>query len=365
MRIKKICHYVLRDYRAHVVDVDADRNQEANDKDRFNNYVAFVSLLHHAKQKKIYCGLTAYNTDILATFDLKKKTLQSLEYQRISEPFEVKIHRSLALASDGTVYGATSCLHRADKRLQAPGGSIFRVRPGSNTPEKLAVPVKHEYIQTITLDEQRQIIYGQTWPCLVFFVYHIDTGEVEDYGYVGSIAHISAIDDSGCLWSTWDIFDHNLFKYDPEQHKITFFHHTLPNCKDEVKIPGISPIDSMVNGGDGYLYIGTLGGILCRLDPKTAEVTYLGKPIPPRRIPGLVVWDDSLLLGVAGDKGETVIFAYDRKAKAFHAGPLIDSETGLKLYRPHDLVFVNNLAYVAETDVPGRSGYLWECEIEN
>ncbi len=31
----------------------------------------------------------------------------------------------------------------------------------------------------------------------------------------------------------------------------------------------------------------------------------------------------------------------------------------------HDIRLMDeNLAYVAETDVPNRSGYLWECELE-
>ena len=41
------------------------------------------------------------------------------------------------------------------------------------------------------------------------------------------------------------------------------------------------------------------------------------------------------------------------------------AEDGLTLYRPHDLAISgDNTIYVAETDVPERSGYLWECEVE-
>ena len=43
-------------------------------------------------------------------------------------------------------------------------------------------------------------------------------------------------------------------------------------------------------------------------------------------------------MGVAGDDAGTSIFAYDRKTGAFHVlGAMIDSQSGLKLYRPHDL----------------------------
>ena len=95
-------------------------------------------------------------------------------------------------------------------------------------------------------------------------------------------------------------------------------------------------------------------------------MAYLGKPSPSRRLPGLIVWKDSLLLGCSGDEEGGNVFAYDRQTNAFHQlGPIVDSDTGLKLYRVHDIRLMNdNQAYVAETDVPKRSGHLWECELD-
>ena len=367
MRIKRVRHYVLRDYRG-AVGSDATELGPDQEQERFHNHIAFVSLLFHPQEQKLYCGLTSADTDILTKFNPETKQFEKLDYTAVGEPFEVKVHRSLELASDGTVYGATSCLYGLDKRLDAPGGSLFRVKPGQSVPEKIATPIKHDYIQTITLDDRRNLIYGLTYPVFKFFVYHIDTGEVEDYDYVGSITHISAIDDDGCFWSTWDSVNHFLFKYDPDERNITFFPHGLPNARKEANMmyPGAGPVDCMINGGDGYLYIGTTGGSLCRLDPKTAEVTYLGKPAPTTRMPGLIVWHDSLLLGCCGDNEGSCAFAYDRERNSFHyLGPIRDSETELLLFRVHDLRIADrNLAYVAETDVPNRSGYLWECELE-
>ena len=367
MKIKTVRHHILRDYHGKVGS-DATELGPDQEEERLRNHIAFVSLLHHPQEQRLYCGLTAADTNILTKFNPATKQFEELDYTAVSEPFEVKVHRSLELASDGTVYGATSCLYSLDKRTQAPGGSLFRVRPGQSVPEKIANPVRHDYIQTITLDEERKLIYGLTYPVFKFFVYHLDTGEVEDHDYVGSITHISAIDDSGCFWSTWDSVNHFLFKYDPGTRQITFFRHGLPNARQESNMmyPGAGPVDCMINGGDGYIYIGTTGGSLCRLDPETAEVTYLGKPAPTTRLPGLILWHDSLLLGCCGDNEGSCVFAYDRETNAFHyLGPIRDSETGLLLFRVHDLRLVSqDLAYVAETDVPTRSGYLWECELE-
>ena len=42
-----------------------------------------------------------------------------------------------------------------------------------------------------------------------------------------------------------------------------------------------------------------------------------------------------------------------------------DEDGGTLLYRVHDVrKGPDNLIYVGETDVPHRSGYLWECELE-
>jgi hypothetical protein len=305
---------------------------------------------------------------VLHVFDPEARQFRSLGYAAIAEPFEIKVHRSLELASDGTIYGASACLHGLDKRREAPGGALFTYTPKTGKLKKLGVPVPRDYIQTISLDEARGLIYGQTYPVFNFFVYHLDSGATEDFGYLGSITHISAIDDDGCLWGTWDNTQHYLFRYDPAKGDIVYFHHGLPDGASMANImyPGAGPVDTMINGGDGYLYIGTTGGTLVRLDPKTAEVRYLGKPYASRRMPGLKVWREGLLLGIVGDTDLSYVFTYDRERGAFRdLGPIIDSESGRPLYRTHDLAVVEEgRIFIAETDVPGRSGYLWECEVE-
>ena len=367
MRMQRVGHHVLRDYHSTECLTDAAELSQPLDLDRFNNYIAFTCLLPHPNGR-LYCGITCANTDILHCFDPDSKRFETLHYDAVAEPYEVKIHRSLELASDGTIYGASACLFRPDERQKAPGGALFKVEPGANSVAKMGIPLEHDYIQTITLDEKRGLIYGQTYPCFRFFVHNIASGETRDFGYIGSITHVSALDDNGCFWGTWDSQCHWLFKYDPNEDAITWFRHGTPGAKEDSNImyTGAGPVDCMVNGGDGYLYIGTCGGSLCRLDPNTAEVTYLGRPSMTKRLPGLVVWKDSLLLGCSGDEEGGNVFAYDRETNGFHQlGPIMDSQTGLKLFRVHDLRLMNErLAYIAETDVPYHSGYLWECKLE-
>lgn len=359
-------YHILRDVARKQV-LEDDTRAARIDADVINHRVSFVSLLTHP-DGNLYCGCTAYNHDIFCRWDPRAEKFTSLRYQDQAEEFEVKIHRSLELASDGTVYGATAALYTLDKRHKAPGGSIFRFDPKTGKIEKLCIPVPRDYPQTLTLDESRKLLYGMTQPVFKFFVYHLDTGEVENYDYMGSITHISCLDDDGCFWGTWDSVRHYLFKYDPRTRQITYFNHGLPEGAKfaDIMYRGAGPCDCMINGRDGYIYIGTTGGTFCRLDPRTAEVKYLGRPHPTRRLPGLKLLDERRILVCGGDSEGGFLAIYDRKTNGWeHLGELVDPRSGLKLYRAHDLAVSldKKTAYVAETDVPARSGYLWECRI--
>ena len=364
--LENVRYHVLREFREEEGGLVDSLDKKGMAEDRKWNYIALTCLQPSPLGDVLYCGVTNFASDILHAFDLEKKTFRSLGFAELDEPFAIKIHRSLDVGKDGTIYGATACLHDESYRREAPGGMVFRFVPGEEKIEKLVTPSPPDYIQTITLDDERKIVYGFTYPVFKFFAYHIDTGEVEDYDYIGSITHISAIDDAGRFWGTWHHRQHNLFSYDPETRHINWTRNRLPGAEKDAgrMYPGAGPVDVMINGGDGYLYIGSVGGALYRLDPETAEAEYLGKPSPSERMPGLTVWRDGLLLGVTGDEAATNAFVYDREKGSFHnLGPIV-AEDGLPIFRVHDLAVVNDTTlYIAETDVPKRSGYLWEAEI--
>jgi hypothetical protein len=369
MKINNITHHILSDYRgSHLSDLTLDPYElKEKQPDLFNNLMAFTCLLSHP-DGHLYCGITRFNGDIFYRFNVRTKKFESLGYQPVSEIFECKIHRSLELDTDGCIYGASACLHMENRRLEAPGGALFKYDARNGKLEKLAVPVPHDYIQTITLDQKRRLIYGQTYPVFKFFVYHLDNGRVDNFDFVGSISHISALDDRGCFWSTWNGVNHWLYKYDPSTAKINWFRHSLPNAKADANImyPNAGPIDCMINGGDGWLYVGTCGGSLCRIHAETANVEYLGHPAPTRRMPALKNYRDDLILGCCGDEEGGCLFTFNKKTKHFEVlGQIKDSATGQLLYRTHDMAIGGNgNVYVAETDVPTRSSYLWEIEVE-
>ena len=155
------------------------------------------------------------------------------------------------------------------------------------------------------------MIYGMSYPVFNFFAYSIDRKKVVYSQFMQSITHIAAVDDDGGYWGTWG-YGHHLFRYDPKDNAVKFFDHGLPSKCESLMYPHAGPIDSMINGGDGYLYIGSEKCELYRLDPKTAEVTYLAKPFVSNRMPGLLVGSDGLIYGAGGNDDNVRIFSYDR-----------------------------------------------------
>ena len=64
---------------------------------------------------------------------------------QVGEQFDVKIHRSLVYdETDQAIYGATACLHDVSRRLEAPGGKLFRYRPDTRQYEILSTPVPYD-----------------------------------------------------------------------------------------------------------------------------------------------------------------------------------------------------------------------------
>lgn len=336
--------------------------------DWYHNLISFTSLLKMPSRNSILCGLTSFDTDLMYEFFPEDEKFDCLNFTDISEKFEVKIHRSLHLLSDGRVVGATACLHREDQRREASGGRIFIYDPEKKEYDILGTPVKHDYIQTITVDEGRGLIYGSMYPILNFFIFDIEKRKTIRTDFMGSIPHIVALDDRGHYWSTWNNRTHNLFRYDPDSDKIDFYDHNLPHTNDSCNLmyPGAGPIDGMVKGNDGCLYIGEAYGNLDRLDPKTGKVENLGKPLPSEtRIPALEVGPDGKIYGIAGFLGRCHIFSFDTERDSFEVfGHIKDEASGEPLFIGHDMCFYDrNTVFVGETDTAHRAGYLWRCTL--
>ena len=315
----------------------------------------------------VYCGLTHFNNDVLYSFDPERKTFRSLGLQRVLDRFDIKVHRSIAFDTDGTLYGGTAQLNDLDRYREARGGKIFRYDPRAGTAEILGIGLAHNGVQSVVLDSRRRILYGFTWPDEHAFRFDIETRTSTDLGFMGTQPHSPVLDDEGNLWGIWRQLwgpEQNrcgLLRYRPDGDSLEFLRTTLPglNRADQ----GV--VDSAINGGDGFLYFGTTTGVLARLDPRTALVEYLGHPLSGERIPGLVVGTDGLLYGCGGAAYATRMFRFDRATRlAADLGPIFDEQRKTSCWCTHSLTEARpGRFYVGETDNPDRSGYLWECSL--
>jgi len=122
----------------------------------------------------------------------------------------------------------------------------------------------------------------------------------------------------------------------------------------------------MLNGGDGYLYVGVTTGELVRILPETGQVEYLGKPLPEIRLPAMQIGPDGRIWGIIGFLGNCHLFAYDRTNRSFEDYGLIkDSKTGTPIFIAHDMCFTpdGQRIFVGERDTSDRTGYLWEIQL--
>jgi hypothetical protein len=364
---KTIKYYMIDDYSDDSLGADLNYEGVANNEEAKKRIFQFTSLLHNPINKKLYCGLTNFSSDIFYEFDVQNKTFKSLNYKdrfAARSRFDIKIHRSLEFdAEENCIYAISSGLHAPKDYNNAPGSHLFKYDCSSDSYEDLGMPLEHEYTQTITLDKARGLIYGFTLDYFSFYVYDLKKRQTIFHCRPESITHVSAIDDSGCIWSTWHRKDHKLFKYDPAENKCTYFEHGFPEKANSLMYPGAGPIDRMINIGDGYLYVALETGSLYRIDPKTAQVEFLGKGAPIPRLPGLTpgIKEDTLLC-VTGDLDTTLLMEYHLKQRTFTTICEIVGEDR-KCFRPHDIAVIDNVVYVAETDNPKGVCCLWEITL--
>jgi len=344
------------------------------------DWVAFTTVLYCPEDGLVHCGLTRFNNDILYVFDPAGETFRSLNYRKVAEPFEVKIHRSLVIHDDGYIYGATALLHDIDQAASAPGGKIFRYRPGGEGGiEILGMPVPHAYIQSLALDRKRNILYGFTFVPEQMFRFDIKTRMATDLGLIGSClfigqAHRPCVDDQGVVWGTWGSYysrgslpteGHRvcLLRYHPDREKLDFLQYGL----DGEGVSSTEMIDEAVNGGDGYLYLGTRSGKLYRLDPRMARPVFLGKPgFYLQRLGGIVVTADGRMYLTAGDKDGARVFRYHMHRGEFDdLGPIYDPLRRVSAEKIHCLTMdeKRGILYGGEIDNVRRSSYLWSMRL--
>ncbi|MBN1809334.1 MAG: hypothetical protein JW909_09730 [Planctomycetes bacterium] len=327
-------------------------------KDRYE----MTSLCRDVVDDTLYFGCTHYAGDFLLALDLKTKKIRSCGYPEIYEENEHKIHRGLWYdGSDRSLVFATSTLSPISKLAYAPGGKFTRYHIDGGELEVLGQNRPGQYAQASVYDAARGLLYFFGYRAQSFGVFDVKERRIVRDIFVDSIPHIAALDDAGRCWSTYE-HGHKWCCFDPEKMDYVFYEKAMESAGAAANVMyyGAGPIDSMINGGDGFMYVGTALGELYRLDPETADSEYVGRPTTHNRMPGICLGPDGLIYGAGGDRDVTHMVRYDRKKRSWEFLGHLEAEDGTKCYRPHDLMYHEGSFYLAETDVPNRSGYIWE-----
>jgi hypothetical protein len=328
---------------------------------------SFVSMCHHPRRRSIYLGATNTSGDILLEFDLQSRRFKSCGYGRsgLRGPYEDKVHKGIHFVADeDALYFGTATLSGWAQMVDAEGGSLLRYDVNEKSFRCLARPTPGDFFQDVRYDPGRGKMYMFTRRGC-FAVYDLKRGRTVRNETMGSTPHNGCIDDDGGVWGTYSPGSQAFYRYDPDADRFEFPGTAFPNAREAANLmyAGAGPVDSMLNGGDGFLYTASALGEVYRLEPRSATLDYLGKPFPGKRLPAMNMAADGRIYLAGGEDRSQLLARYSRDDGRFELlGPLVAAD-GTRCYRSHELVAIDGVVFVGETDHPRRSGYLWVCEL--
>lgn len=342
------------------------------------DWISFDGVVCHPENNLVYCGITSFDADIFWAWNRDAKQWHDCGFGAVANSYDAKFHRSMELTSDGKyLYCATALLHDVDRYWDAPGGGIFCHDTTSGKTEKLGIPVPHNYIQSIALDEARGVLYAMHFTPERLSVFDLSTRSAKDLGPIGSGITMAQgenilLDDDGCAWCGWGVTrawqstpgadSFRLCKYLPHEERIVFYDHGLPRADGSY---GFAKIEGLFNLGTSCLYASGDNGSLYRIETKTGEAKYLGTPIRdrPSRLTSLVM-HEGYAYGITGRNGDCRLLRFDPRNDSFEVGDKIVGADGTAMWQCHDIdVTSDGVLFAGENDHFGRSSYLWEIQL--
>jgi hypothetical protein len=230
------------------------------------------------------------------------------------------VTQALVISADGHIFLGT-----------APGGHLLEYVPRDlgNTQIEIGksltvidhgVAISGESIAALTIDRQRNLIYGLTKANAHLFRFSIADNKFSDLGKVAKspppgekFEHEKTMSRMLALDTTGNVF---MSGEDAAMYRFTVATGSLEKLPIQVPaVPGREPytrVDAFLLDSSGMIYGGTSDGYLFRLDPEKLTVVNLGKPLNQYHIAGLANGPDGKLYGVGGNTLEMArMFSFD------------------------------------------------------
>ena len=187
------------------------------------------SAVHVSRDNKVYIGLGRHTgaahlyqydpaTDVMR--DLGDMGVETGE-QGLGRISEGKIHTKIFEGKDGRIYFGTHFglwyLHAMQSdRLSYPGGHWMCYDPVTDIVKNMGIAVPQQGIITLTMDPERHVLYGLTWPKGQFVTFDIDKRKTVNKGRINNwnaVCRSMVVDDKGNVYGS--VLKNKIFRYNP------------------------------------------------------------------------------------------------------------------------------------------------------
>ncbi len=254
------------------------------------------------------------------------------------------VHHALAVGGNGDVYIGTAMAvdNNGEGYAGYAGGHLLKYVPKgersvirTDAPcavEDLGIPVKGQGVYALAMDRQRGVVYGLTYPGGAFFSFNATTGAFQTHGRVASANMPGEKFENEKNIGRALVIDEQGDVYTSGAGRLVRFRIKTREL-ETLNIPVATVrgrevynrVDAWTTDESGYLYGGTSDGYLFRLDPERLRLENLGKPLNQYRIRGLVTARNGKLYGIGGDNDEMArLFSYDPARGVYEMLGMID-----------------------------------------
>ncbi len=348
-----------------------------------------VSLVSHPGGS-IFGGVTGAKDHLFFEYDPRSGRTRDLGnlvrsgtqiVRRNGKAVEQKIHKSLSIAPNGLIVGATGqniVVMDPDYRMDDDeGGHVFSYDVGTGRCMDICIPVPHEWIINCTISQDARYAYGMTYPLNHVWQVDLRTGEGRTLGQV----HGQTVGDSACSHESLCDLDGRLygscwrgqiFRYDPEEDELEETDACLPGGDLRIDSLALEKETGMIFGGTWE------GGHLFRLDPGDMSVELLCTPHAGPRLPALKFGANGILYGAAGGGHQygtrsAFLFSYDPRSRQMTEIGDIATPDGIRGERMHTMAIDRHGSiYLGETGITsGQAGevgfnpYVFICSVED